>query len=186
MTKTPPGYHERKRIAEELPRLSRRRRAAFAAGCAERVLPIVQNYFGQSEVGDRALRLTWRYALGETVDGADVDAVIKEGEDRVGDLYEAEETGATLRALNAVIFALESTRKLECGVAQRAASEAQGAAGSDTGKSGDLYIQEEADWQMAALEMTIATEAPTRDMFKRIAVEPNWLRLYRQTQWIRR
>jgi hypothetical protein len=50
-------FEELDRIDEELPRLNRRQRTAFAAACAERVLPIYERYAGTTAPCGAAINL---------------------------------------------------------------------------------------------------------------------------------
>jgi hypothetical protein len=44
---------------------------------------------------------------------------------------------------------------------------------------GELHIQEEANWHVRALEITMRVPTPTRDMYAAINGEPAWLRAFR-------
>lgn len=57
------GYHEQKHIEEELPKLSQRQRCAFAAACAERVIPVLKDYLTQDSLCEAAVEMTWQFAL---------------------------------------------------------------------------------------------------------------------------
>jgi hypothetical protein len=177
MVKEPPGYHERKRIHEHLPKLSPRQRSAFAAACAEHVLPVLEKYQGPGSPCVRAIDVAWQFAGGLQPDAMELERIAADCEGLVAELYEADETGATLRAANAAIFALESVRKPESSIAEDAASEAQGAADSDAGAAGDAYIQEEADWQIRALDLVSSAATLTRDLLRDIAGTPRWLEM---------
>src|SRR5262245_36920201 len=61
-----PGAEQHDQIRESLPALSRQARTAFAVACADRVLPVLEDYYGPpcSECR-KALDLAWRFALGE-------------------------------------------------------------------------------------------------------------------------
>lgn len=188
MADMPSGYHQRNRVSEVLPQLSQRQRTAFAAGCAERVMPVLENYLGDNSLCETAIDLAWRFAAGATLDDKEAQGVADRCEELVAELYDDDERGATLSAANAAIFALESARKPESKFAEAAAADAQGAAETDNVDRAlrDQYLEEEADWQMKALNLTIAMPAPSRDMFAPIDGEPQWLSTYRREKWISR
>lgn len=96
----------------------------------------------------------------------------------VEELYDDDEKGATLHAVNAAVFALESTVKPESEPTFIASCEAQDAADGDM-VDGDLHIQEEANWHVRALALTATVPAPSRDMYSAIDGEPAWLRAFR-------
>lgn len=188
MADVPSGYYQRERIREALPGLSARQRAAFAAACAERVFPLLENDLADSSLCKSAIDLAWRFAAGAPLDDNEAQDVAERCEGLVAELYGDDETGATLSAVNAAIYALMSARRLESKFAEAAAADAQGAAETDTIDRAvrGRYCEEEAEWQMLALDLTIATPVPTRDMFASLAAEPQWLRIYRREKWISR
>ena len=176
-------YQEIDRIDEELPRLSRRQRTAFATACAERVLPVFERYRPDDDYCRRALTMAWRFVENEALDAEEVDELSDEGEELVDQLHAQDETGATLRAANAAIFALGSVRQKESTLAAEAATEASSAAFHDDIDHADDYAQEEAEWQMRALDLAITVAAPTRSTFVAlIADEPEWLRALRKAE----
>jgi hypothetical protein len=175
----PPGYHQRKRFKEEVPKLTPQQRCALAAACAQRVMPVLAAYLQDTLVFESAIDLAWRFATDEGFDDAEADRVLGECEKVVAALYEDEETGATLRAANAAIFALDGARKPEASPITASMSEASGAADWNQDQEGDRHIQEETDWQTRALDIALSTPIPTREMFKSIDVEPAWLRAFR-------
>ena len=185
MADVPSGYYQMKRIEELLPGLSQRQRSAFAAACAERVFPLLENDLADSSLCKSAIELAWRFAAGAPLDDKEAQDVAERCEGLVAELYEDDEKGATLSAVNAAIYALMSARKLEAKFAEAAAADAQGAAETDTIDRAvrGQYCEEEAEWQMRALDLAIATPAPTRDMFAPLAGEPQWLRIYRREKW---
>jgi hypothetical protein len=176
----PPGYYERKRFDEEVPKLTQPQRCALAAACAQRVLPVLSAYLDDIALFEKAIDLTWRFASRASFDEAEADGVLAECERVIAALYDDEETGATLRAANAAIFALEGTRRPEASLTTACMSEASAAADWNQDKQGDQYIQEEASWQMRALDVALATAITQRDVFESIAIEPEWLRAFRK------
>jgi hypothetical protein len=189
MSYVAPGYNQLKRIDEEVPRLNRMQRTSFAAACAARTEPILFNYFGQETkpLFARALELCWLHASGEELDSGEVSAILERCEALVAELYEDDETGSTLGALNAVIFALESTRQPESKMAADAALQAQYAARGDAADQtdSDARLLEEANWQMRALDLVSRAEQPKPAMFASIDAEPEWLRAYKRESWVR-
>jgi hypothetical protein len=188
MIKSPPGYLQLKRLDAELPLLSRPARTALAAACATRTLPILFNYFGDTELCERALELCWRFAADEPLDAPHNERVSAECEELVNELYDDDERGCNLWALNAVIFALDSTFKPEPRVAADAVLQARDASTGDAidDADSDARVIEEADWQMKALDLISTLRPPfTRTWFKEIDTEPNWLRAYRRERWVR-
>jgi hypothetical protein len=145
-------------------------------------MPILEDYLGDNSLFISAIDLTWKFATDDAFDESEADSILKKCEDLVAELYEADETGATLHAANAAIFALRSTRVPESTQTITAMSEAQGAADCDMGAEGDPQIQEEAAWQIGALEITLRNDEPTREMFRSIDIEPAWLRTFRLRQ----
>lgn len=178
MAKDPAGYREQKRIEAELPKLSPRQRCAFAAACAGRVLPVVRDYLTQDTSCESAVEMTWQFACGEAFDPVAAKNLLDELEEVVEELHDDDETGATLHAVNAAIFALESTVEPESEPAYIASCEAQDAADGDLDE-GELHLQEEANWQIRALDLTLKVPHPTRRMYSSIDVEPAWLRAFR-------
>lgn len=175
----PPGYDERKRFDEEVPKLTQKQRCALAAACAQRVMPILAAYLSDMKVFESAIDLAWRFATDEGFDEGAADLVLAECEQVVATLYEDEETGATLRAANAAIFALRSARIPEARQTTAGMSDATDATDWNQDPEGDLHIQEEANWQMRALDVALNTPIPRRDMFQSIDAEPAWLRSFR-------
>jgi len=178
MAQYPAGYHERKRIEAELPGLSQRQRCAFAAACAARVLPVLKDYLMQDSLCESAVEMTWSFACAEAYDEAAAEKLLKDLEGLVEELHDDDETGATLHAANAAIFALESTVRPESEPAFVASCEAMDAADGDM-DDGELHIQEEANWHAQALDISLKTSNPTRGMFASINAEPAWLRAFR-------
>lgn len=173
-----PGNEERKIIEEALPRLSRGQRAAFAAGCVERVLPLVEHFFGHAQPCRGAIEQVWRVALGEPVDPAEVAKCAAACDAWVDELHENGETGGAIRAVKATWYALHSLDKPEAKAVQDAVWEAQTAVDFEESKQGDEFIQEEAEWQVLALRIC-ETETPRRDMFAALPHDPRWLRAFR-------
>jgi hypothetical protein len=178
MANDPAGYNEQKRIEAELPKLSQQQRCAFAAACAGRVLPVVKDYLTQDTLCESAVEMTWQFACGGAFDPKAAQKLLDDLEGVVEELHDDDETGATLHAVNAAIFALESTVKPESEPAYIASCEAQDAADGDM-DDGELHIQEEANWQIRALDLTPRFPVPARDMYSSIDVEPAWLRAFR-------
>lgn len=171
-----PGLSQQREIEERLPTLSPSMRAAFVAACAERVLPVLEDYYGtQRAECRRALDLTWRFALGESVPEAERQSVVDACEALVDPLYDEDEDGATLYALNAISYALQSTLKPEAEPAELAISNASDAASTDDLDRGDEYISEEADWQLLAFEVASRATGVKRDMFAHLPAPPRWL-----------
>jgi hypothetical protein len=179
MAQDPSGYDERKRLQRELPNLPKSVRTAVAAAFAERVLPILEDYFDDAAVFREAVDLTWAFALQGNGDEERLQEVVDEIEELSEQLYDHEEIGAKLYALNAVTHALQSAVSPESKLAEDAAADAQGAADLDAGDVGDEYSQEEADWQMLALDIANKTPIPTRDMFNSLPSDSRWLRALR-------
>jgi len=128
----------------------------------------------------RAIDLAWRYATGENVDKSQVQETVDALEKLVDKLYDNDDgASATLYALNAVSFTLQSTVKLESKMAEDAMCDAGDAAQSEDVERGDEHIQEENDWQMLALDVALTAAKPTREMFKHLPSNPKWLQLYR-------
>ena len=179
MMRKPPGYAEQKRIRDELPALSPRMRTALAAACAERTLPVLERYFKDLKVFRDALETAWSFALRGQADAAQVEKLSDDIERRTEKLYEDEEIGATLYALNAVSFALKSAITPESTPAAKAISDAGGAADLDAGDVGEEYVQEEAEWQVQALDVAKKASHPRRDMFAALPADSRWLRALR-------
>jgi hypothetical protein len=178
MANVPAGYHEQKHIEEELPKLSQQQRCAFAAACANRVIPVVKDYLTQDSLCEAAVEMAWQFACGEPFDSAAAKKLLVDLEKVVEELYDDDEKGATLHAANAAVFALESTVKPESEPTYIASCEAQDAADGDM-DDGDIHIQEEANWQVRALALTTTAPVPNRDMYAAIDGEPAWLRAFR-------
>jgi hypothetical protein len=174
MTQAPSGYSERKRLEKELPGLTVPVRTALVAACAERVLPILEDYFEDAALFREAVALTWSFALGKSDEGA-WERVVAAIEERAEVVYDDDEIGCRLYALNAVSYGLQSAVAADSDLAVRALSEAQGAADLDAGDLGDVYSQDEAEWQLAALDVALAAKAPTREMFAALPGEARWL-----------
>ena len=181
MSKTVLPYDKLDHIREALPRLTRRQRTAFAAGAAERTLPILDHYFSRrGELFRRALDLAWRFAEGENVDETQIEATVNELEKLVDKLYDKDDgASATLYALNALSFGLQSTLKPESKIVEDAVADAAAAARSDDVKNENEHLEEEVDWQLQALQLAQNASAPTRDMFKVLPSDPRWLQQYR-------
>jgi hypothetical protein len=182
----PPGYEARQRIRQQLPLLPARARAALLANCAERVLPVLQNYWGRLAPFDKAIELTWAFALDHPVQDEDIASAVAACDKSTQELYDDDETGATLRAANAVYWAVKSIQDPQPLAWEQSMSEAQGAADIDDPKRGDTFIAEEAEWQIKALDIVASAKVPFREMFDSIKSEPEWLRVYRQEKWIQR
>jgi hypothetical protein len=174
VTAKPPGFGARKRLRQELPDLAERVRAALVAACAERMLPILDGHFAEPAFAD-AVAAIWAYALGGPVERDRHRRLVDAMERRVEQLYEAGEDGSMLYAVNAVNFGLQSILTTS-ELARRSLVDAQGAADLDAGDIGERYIQEEADWQMAALDIALRTAVPTRDMFAELPTDSQWRR----------
>lgn len=167
------------RIRRELPALSPQVRTAFAAAAAERTLPIVKKQFGDTETCDKALEVAWRFVEGESIDEDEVKALVDEIDAMVDELYEADEVGHRLYALNAISHAMESTITPESEMAEDAAIDAQSAADIGAGKIGETYIEEEANWQMRALDIALEAKQPSRNLFRSLPTESTWLKALR-------
>jgi hypothetical protein len=176
-----PGYEERKRIREVLPELDRKVRTAFAVACAARVEPVIERYFPQKrELFLHAIDLCWQFALGKQLDETDFQQTTDACNELVEKLYEDDEgSSATLYSLDAILFALETTTKLESRTAERASGSAQTAAQIGDPKNGPKYIREEVDWQMQALEVARGVSIPSRTMFQHLPNNPSWLQALR-------
>jgi hypothetical protein len=172
----PPGYDELKRIKEELPGLSPRMRTALASGCAERTLPVLERYFKDVKVFRDALDEAWAFAVQGQIDKSQIQKLVDDIERRSEQLYDDDEIGATLYALNAVTYALQSTITPESKVAEKAISDAGGAADLDAGPAGEAYVQEEAEWQSQALDVAKTAAVPRRDMFSALPADARWMR----------
>jgi hypothetical protein len=177
MAKLPAGYHERERIETELPSLSQRQRSAFAAACAARVLPVLKDYLTRDLLCECAIETTWRFACAESYDKAAAEKLREDLDGVIEELQDDGETGATLHAAKAAIFALESTLWPESEPAFLASCEAMDAADGDM-DDGDTHVQEEANWHAMALDVTLKTSKPARDMFASLNREPDWLRAF--------
>jgi hypothetical protein len=102
---TMPSDGQQKKIEEVLPQVSRPIRIAFAAACAERVLPVAEDYFrGRREVLRKAIDLAWAYALGEKVEGAEIQETIDKLEQLVGKLFPQHSTQSTRPLSHSKIF----------------------------------------------------------------------------------
>lgn len=178
MANDPAGYDEQKHIEEELPKLSQRQRCAFAAACAGRVIPVVKDYLTQDSLCEAAVEMTWKFACDEPFDPAEARQLLDDLEKVVEELYDDDEKGATLHAVNAAVFALESTLKPEAQATYIASCEAQDAADGDR-DDGEVHIQEEANWHVQALQVTKLVPSPTREMYDAIQREPAWLAAFR-------
>jgi hypothetical protein len=171
-----PGLEQHNQIRESLPSLSRQARTAFAVACAARVLPVLEDYYGEARVECRdALDLAWRYALGEDPPEAEIKATIAACEAMVDELYDADEDGATMYALNAISYALQTTQQAESKTADLAMSNASDAAHTSDIDHGDDHINEEADWHLLAYDVARRASAISRDMFAHLPAPPKWL-----------
>ena len=170
-------------INEKIPELSARSRTAFAIGCAERALPVLDWYFGpkQRPNFDKAIELCWSHALGNSVSKAELKKAEKHWDATADWLYDKDEDGSPyLFGVMAILFALESISEPEAKVAQRSVGYSRGvAAGEDKPELHDTHIQEEAVWQVLALDVALATAEPSRDMFQKLPTDPTWLRSFR-------
>jgi hypothetical protein len=150
------------------------------------VVPIVENYWGKPGVFGKAIELAWDFALGKTRADDDVAAVAAGCEAAIGELYEDDETGSTMRAASSIANALEASREDDSEKALDAALEAQSAAEIDDREHAQDFGMEEAEWQGRALEIASSVGAPSRESFASISGEPQWLKTYRREQWIKR
>lgn len=171
-----PGLAQHRQIEEKLPALSRELRTALAAACAERVLPVLEDYYGERRDECRnALELAWRFALGEAPPETELRSAVEACEAMAEELYEDDEDGATLYALNAISYALQTTLQPETKPADESLSNASDAAHTGDTKRGKDHINEEADWQLLALDVALEAKAVSRDMFKHLPSPPQWL-----------
>jgi hypothetical protein len=174
---------EEDRINETLPQLSRRARTAFAIGCAERTLPFVEWYFGptQAPAFQKAVDLCWSYAVGESVSNADLEASYDHFDALADELYEDDQAGTPyLFSVMAVLFAVQSVLQPEAKVVQTSIGYSRGAAcGGDMWQRHEIHTAEETAWQTLALEVARATPNPTRDMFRHLPTNPQWLQSWR-------
>lgn len=180
------GYNICVAIRARLPHLPHRRRVAFAVACAERVLPLVQNYWGNTGPFGDAVELAWKFAEDGRIDANTAVDVAVACEAAIGELYDDDETGATMRAASSVANALDASREDNFEKAIDAAFEAQSAAEIDDRSRAKEFGTEEAEWQERALEIAASIPIPSREMFVAIAAEPQWLQAYRKEQWIKR
>lgn len=179
------GRDQFKRLKEEIPGLSRQARTALAAACATRTSPILFNHFGKKEPFETALDLCWRFAAGQPLEATLTKAAFDECKAKVDLLYEDDERGCTLCALNAVMYALRSTYEPQAENAFDAALQARDAARGDASDSreSDAHLVEEANWQMKALDLINKTPPPyAKTWFQEIDIEPKWLVDY-QEEW---
>lgn len=177
-----PGTEQHRRISAALPELSRRMRTAFAAGCAERVMPLLEYHYGDPKECREALEGAWTFASGGEISGAELQQRWEACDALVDELYEADERGYVMRAVYAVCCALESAMAVGSEVAERAIEEAADAAAAGDVDDGDAGIQEEAEWQELALDVAMTAQQPSRDMFRHLPSTPAWLRRFRQRQ----
>ncbi len=170
---------QRDRMSEQVPELSARSRVAFAVSCAERVLPMAEWYYGgKPHVGLRkAVDLCWNYAEGNSVPKKDLRAAEKLCDKLVDELVDDDEEGAPWHyACMSLLFAVQSTLAPEAKLAQQAYEFAgQAAAAEAVGAQQDTNIQEEVDWQEAALSIALQSTEPTRTVFDGVAGTPQWL-----------
>jgi hypothetical protein len=155
-------------------------RTALAVGSAERVLPVVEDYFrGKRDILRAAVNMAWSYALGESLEEPEMREIVAKCEGMVDKLYENDEDGsATLYGLNAISFALQSALTPESKMAEQAISFAAGAAQSGDSERGDEHIQEESEWQARALEIALKAPKPRKDMFDELPKNPQWLQRF--------
>jgi hypothetical protein len=170
-------------INEKIPELSPRGRTAFAIGCAERALPVTDWYFGpkQRPNFDKAIELCWSHALGNSVAKGELKKAEKHWDATADRLYDKGEEGSPyLFAVMAILLALQSISQPEAKVAQKSVSYSRGvAAGEDRPELHDTHMQEEAVWQVLALDVALAKAEPSRDMFQQLPTDPNWLKSFR-------
>ncbi|MFZ5895119.1 MAG: hypothetical protein ACOY0T_28930 [Myxococcota bacterium] len=169
------GRQQFKRLKEEIPRLSRQARPPLAAACVSRIMPILSNHFGNTELFERALNLCWCFAAGEPVDVAVNKEVFAECDAKVDLLNADDQRGCTLAAVNTVIYALRSTYEPEAENSFDPTLQAQDAARGDASddKESDAHLVEEADWQMKALDLISKTPPPyAKTWFREIDIEP--------------
>jgi hypothetical protein len=170
----PPGYAEQMRLEETLPKMSPRARAAFVAGTVERILPVLAAHFDKPDAGVDALELVWRSALGDAVPEGEIADARAALETMTDALHDSDDVGAPLRAALALDGALASLQDPDAQLAADAATEAQYAAHLDDAEQGDAFVQEEADWQMRALELARIAARPKRDMFAALPADARW------------
>jgi hypothetical protein len=178
-----PGYKEGELLRARLPHLSRQQRAAFAAACAERLLPLYQFFFRKPQRCVEAIDLAWRFAMGEAVNEADVRAVDDACEALVHRLYEKDDTDYPLYVVKSMIGALHSIRSTTVDAALEAAFNAEDAANRadvEHRDSADSPMLEEATWQLMALDVAASADRITRDMFSALPSNPKWLQEFRR------
>jgi hypothetical protein len=182
----PAGFAERQHMRALLPTLSPAQRAAFAAACAERVLPLINDYYGQSVLLSEAQRcaegvdLAWRFATGDGPSDSEVQQVVAACEALIDDLYENDETGFPMYAVKSALGAALSVTDSADGPMD-AVYYAQDASVTYDVDHADDHVREEAAWQMKALDVVRATPTPARDMFKHLASPPQWLDVFRRS-----
>jgi len=171
-------------INQKIRELSPRSRTAFAIGCAERALPVTDWYFGakQRPHFDEAIELCWSYALGNPVPKMAAKKAEKHWDATADRLYDKGEEGSPyLFGVLALLFALQSIGRSDAKVAQKSVSYSRGVpAGEDEPELHDTHIQEEAAWQVLALDVALATPEPTRDMFRGLPTDAKWLQSFRE------
>lgn len=171
-----PGSKQQHQIKAALPKLSPQMRTALCVACAERVRPVLEDFFGKPRKECRAaIDLAWRFALGETLQKAAVQKVINQCDALAEKLYDRDQDGATLYALNAISYTLRTTLNGDLEAADNAISNASDAASTDDPRKGDVHIEEEATWQLQALKVAIKARTVTRNMFESLPAPPNWL-----------
>ena len=174
MTPHLPGEKEAARIREGLPGLPERSRVAFAAGCVERVLPIVAFYDNDPNGGRNAVELGWRFALGEDVPEAEIEIELKQCAEWMDALDEDDNDGFMFHAVHAVTCLLRALREPESAVVELAVSKARYSTNLDDPDLGGGFVQEEAEWQLRALDIARTVTPPARDMFAQLPQNHRW------------
>ncbi len=178
-----PGELQWDRITAELPRFSRRQRAAFAAGCADRVLPVAIAHVGKPRPCRDAVDLTWRFAEGEAVSKKEVAALTKECQDIIDQMGDEEDDGGgaspAQEAIMCTAYALDTVTSRDCEAAEGAADCATSTAQMDD-KDCDAHIEEEATWQVLALDVVRSAKVLERGMFDHLPANPRWLKVFRK------
>jgi hypothetical protein len=178
-----PGSKEGELLSARLPKLSRQQRAAFAAACAERLLPLYHYFFRKPQRCIEAIDLAWRFAMGETLNEADMRAVDDACEALVDRLYEKDDTDYPLYTVKSMIGALHSVNSTTANAAEEAAFNAQDAAKRadfEHRNSPDPPMLEEALWQLKALDVAASADRITRDLFSQLPSNPKWLQEFRR------
>jgi len=175
-----PGFDELKLFQAELPGLSPQQRAAFAAGCAERVLPLVIDHMGEPGPCREAIDLAWRFAEGEVISATEAKAIEDTCEALIDEMHDINAVGYPMNAVRSATNALAIVTSSAWEAAVNAADAAMTAVENAHFEDSDEHVDEEATWQAQALDVVRSATVIKRTMFSHLPVDPQWLQEFRR------